>query len=281
MVCLTFLVGSAGRKGTEESTPKEETTPSDPSSSTPPSPPSLPSSSQLPLSRTHTETLNTATSSGSSETHPFAPTGIGQDFYSPVFPLVGSKLALNPLIQRQLLHTFYSKALHESSGIPSGALLFTPFTPTLSSIPASNPGSGTAAVPLAASSPQPPPASPDMAPVNGSSTAGSAPSPSPSHSDATTGSILDGEDMDTAEIARQVKEQLIKHNIGQRVFGHYVLGLSQGSVSEILARPKPWNKLTIRGKEPFHKMRQFLADEQNILALRSIQGRQRGEFLCL
>lgn len=83
--------------------------------------------------------------------------------------------------------------------------------------------------------------------------------------------------MDTAEIARQVKEQLIKHNIGQRVFGHYVLGLSQGSVSEILARPKPWNKLTIRGKEPFHKMRQFLADEQNILALRSIQGRQRGE----
>uniref|UniRef100_A0A4W6CSP2 Homeobox protein cut-like n=1 Tax=Lates calcarifer TaxID=8187 RepID=A0A4W6CSP2_LATCA len=124
-------------------------------------------------------------------------------------------------------------------------------------------------------SPQPPPASPDMAPVNGSSTAGSAPSPSPSHSDATTGSVLDGEDMDTAEIARQVKEQLIKHNIGQRVFGHYVLGLSQGSVSEILARPKPWNKLTIRGKEPFHKMRQFLADEQNILALRSIQGRQR------
>ncbi|CAF97413.1 unnamed protein product [Tetraodon nigroviridis] len=130
----------------------------------------------------------------------------------------------------------------------------------------------------AASSPQPPPASPDMAPVNGSSTAGSAPSPSPSHSDATTGSLLDGEDMDTAEIARQVKEQLIKHNIGQRVFGHYVLGLSQGSVSEILARPKPWNKLTIRGKEPFHKMRQFLADEQNILALRSIQGRQRGNI---
>uniref|UniRef100_A0A665UD63 Homeobox protein cut-like n=1 Tax=Echeneis naucrates TaxID=173247 RepID=A0A665UD63_ECHNA len=128
---------------------------------------------------------------------------------------------------------------------------------------------------LSGNSPQPPPASPDMAPVNGSSTAGSAPSPSPSHSDATTGSVLDGEDMDTAEIARQVKEQLIKHNIGQRVFGHYVLGLSQGSVSEILARPKPWNKLTIRGKEPFHKMRQFLADEQNILALRSIQGRQR------
>ncbi|KAM5229287.1 homeobox protein cut-like 1 isoform 7-T7 [Ctenodactylus gundi] len=98
--------------------------------------------------------------------------------------------------------------------------------------------------------------------------------PSPSQSEG-AGSTSEGEDIDTAEIARQVKEQLIKHNIGQRIFGHYVLGLSQGSVSEILARPKPWNKLTVRGKEPFHKMKQFLSDEQNILALRSIQGRQR------
>ncbi|XP_073931773.1 homeobox protein cut-like 1 isoform X10 [Castor canadensis] len=114
------------------------------------------------------------------------------------------------------------------------------------------------------SSPSPIQPSPD---VNGM-----APSPSQSES---AGSASEGEEMDTAEIARQVKEQLIKHNIGQRIFGHYVLGLSQGSVSEILARPKPWNKLTIRGKEPFHKMKQFLSDEQNILALRSIQGRQR------
>ncbi|XP_036164810.1 homeobox protein cut-like 1 isoform X7 [Myotis myotis] len=104
---------------------------------------------------------------------------------------------------------------------------------------------------------------------------GMAPSPSQSES---AGSVSEGEEIDTAEIARQVKEQLIKHNIGQRIFGHYVLGLSQGSVSEILARPKPWNKLTVRGKEPFHKMKQFLSDEQNILALRSIQGRQRGNI---
>ncbi|XP_063127076.1 homeobox protein cut-like 1 isoform X18 [Rattus norvegicus] len=117
------------------------------------------------------------------------------------------------------------------------------------------------------SSPSPLQQSPD---VNGM-----APSPSQSES---AGSISEGEEIDTAEIARQVKEQLIKHNIGQRIFGHYVLGLSQGSVSEILARPKPWNKLTVRGKEPFHKMKQFLSDEQNILALRSIQGRQRGNI---
>uniref|UniRef100_A0A8C4THA9 Homeobox protein cut-like n=1 Tax=Erpetoichthys calabaricus TaxID=27687 RepID=A0A8C4THA9_ERPCA len=95
-----------------------------------------------------------------------------------------------------------------------------------------------------------------------------------------SGSSSTGEDeqLDTAEIAYQVKEQLLKHNIGQRVFGHYVLGLSQGSVSEILARPKPWRKLTVKGKEPFIKMKQFLSDEQNILALRTIQVRQRGSI---
>lgn len=92
------------------------------------------------------------------------------------------------------------------------------------------------------------------------------------------GSSADEEQLDTADIAFQVKEQLLKHNIGQRVFGHYVLGLSQGSVSEILARPKPWRKLTVKGKEPFIKMKQFLSDEQNVLALRTIQVRQRGEW---
>ncbi|KAM6965554.1 homeobox protein cut-like 2 [Aplochiton taeniatus] len=95
-----------------------------------------------------------------------------------------------------------------------------------------------------------------------------------------SGSSIAGEDdqLDTSEIAFQVKEQLLKHNIGQRVFGHYVLGLSQGSVSEILARPKPWRKLTVKGKEPFIKMKQFLSDDQNILALRTIQVRQRGSI---
>ncbi|XP_073078382.1 homeobox protein cut-like 2 isoform X6 [Manis javanica] len=92
------------------------------------------------------------------------------------------------------------------------------------------------------------------------------------------GAGAEEEQLDTAEIAFQVKEQLLKHNIGQRVFGHYVLGLSQGSVSEILARPKPWRKLTVKGKEPFIKMKQFLSDEQNVLALRTIQVRQRGSI---
>ncbi|CAB1349322.1 unnamed protein product [Coregonus sp. 'balchen'] len=256
-IANTELSGSAGRKGKEVSV-EETTTPSTPSQP----PPLLPHSPQLLLPRILSDPPNTSTTNG---THPFTPTGIGQDFYSPPFPLVGGKMSLNSLLQRQLMQTFYSKALQEST--QGAALLFAPvhYTPT------STPGPGSSSVPLSAS-PLPPQQSPAGPDVSGS---GSAPSPSPSQCEGTGGSVSDGEDMDTSEIARQIKEQLIKHNIGQRVFGHYVLGLSQGSVSEILARPKPWSKLTIRGKEPFHKMRQFLSDEQNILALRSIQGRQR------
>lgn len=117
-----------------------------------------------------------------------------------------------------------------------------------------------------------------MSGTHGSAGPGSADAGLPSDQSESGSSTAGDEDqVDTAEIAFQVKEQLLKHNIGQRVFGHYVLGLSQGSVSEILARPKPWRKLTVKGKEPFIKMKQFLSDEQNILALRTIQVRQRGE----
>ncbi|XP_075421020.1 homeobox protein cut-like 1 isoform X3 [Tenrec ecaudatus] len=192
--------------------------------------------------------------SNTNGSHQFSAAGLNQDFFSsslasPSLPLASTgKFALNSLLQRQLMQSFYSKAMQDTG---STSMVFSTGPYSTNSI----------------SSQSPLQQSPD---VNGL-----APSPSQSES---AGSASEGEEIDTAEIARQVKEQLIKHNIGQRIFGHYVLGLSQGSVSEILARPKPWNKLTVRGKEPFHKMKQFLSDEQNILALRSIQGRQRGNI---
>lgn len=87
-----------------------------------------------------------------------------------------------------------------------------------------------------------------------------------------------GEDqLDTARITQQVKEFLQTHNIGQRVFGHCVLGLSQGTVSEVLARPKPWSKLTVRGKEPFIRMKNFLSDEHNVQTLSILRDGQTGE----
>ncbi|EMP37125.1 Homeobox protein cut-like 2 [Chelonia mydas] len=119
---------------------------------------------------------------------------------------------------------------------------------------------------------------PPLPPNPSHAAAASDSSPPSDQSEGSSAGSADEEQLDTAEIAFQVKEQLLKHNIGQRVFGHYVLGLSQGSVSEILARPKPWRKLTVKGKEPFIKMKQFLSDEQNVLALRTIQVRQRGSI---
>uniref|UniRef100_A0A9J8CWN8 Homeobox protein cut-like n=1 Tax=Cyprinus carpio carpio TaxID=630221 RepID=A0A9J8CWN8_CYPCA len=243
--------GSVGRKSKETTVENLQRLPATPVPTTlQGSPP--PPSPQL-LMRTGTATSESAASANG--THPFSPTGIGPDFFTPgmasvgaTFPPLAGKMALNSLLQRQLMQTIYTKALQDPS--PSSVLFGPPHYATTNSLSSPLP-------PQSAGSPE----------VNGLA-------PSPSQSEG-AGSTSEGEEMDTAEIARQVKEQLIKHNIGQRVFGHYVLGLSQGSVSEILARPKPWSKLTIRGKEPFHKMKHFLSDEQNILALRSIQGRQR------
>ncbi|XP_046278810.1 homeobox protein cut-like 1 isoform X7 [Marmota monax] len=229
------LSGSARRKGKDQPESRR--------------PGPLPASPPPQLSRNAGEQA-----SNTNGTHQFSPAGLSQDFFSsslasPSLPLASTgKFALNSLLQRQLMQSFYSKAMQEAG---STSMIFSTGPYSTNSI----------------SSQSPLQQSPD---VNGM-----APSPSQSES---AGSVSEGEEIDTAEIARQVKEQLIKHNIGQRIFGHYVLGLSQGSVSEILARPKPWNKLTVRGKEPFHKMKQFLSDEQNILALRSIQGRQRGNI---
>jgi hypothetical protein len=42
------------------------------------------------------------------------------------------------------------------------------------------------------------------------------------------------------------------------------LGLSQGSVSDLLARPKPWHMLTQKGREPFIRMQIFLEDSEAI-----------------
>lgn len=49
--------------------------------------------------------------------------------------------------------------------------------------------------------------------------------------------------LDTQDVTTKIKESLMQHNIGQKIFGEVVLGLSQGSVSELLSKPKPWSML--------------------------------------
>jgi homeobox protein cut-like len=70
--------------------------------------------------------------------------------------------------------------------------------------------------------------------------------------------------LNTDEVVRRVKDILSQYSISQRLFGESVLGLSQGSVSDLLARPKPWHMLTQKGREPFIRMKLFLDDENAV-----------------
>ena len=60
-----------------------------------------------------------------------------------------------------------------------------------------------------------------------------------------------------------------------QLFGEAVLGLSQGSVSELLSKPKPWHMLSIKGREPFIRMQLWLADHHNLDKLQHLKNERR------
>lgn len=76
------------------------------------------------------------------------------------------------------------------------------------------------------------------------------------------------QNLNTQNISRCVRELLSVHNIGQRLFAKYVLGLSQGTVSELLSKPKPWDKLTEKGRDSYRKMHAWASDENCIYWLK-------------
>ena len=86
-------------------------------------------------------------------------------------------------------------------------------------------------------------------------------------------------EIDTEELVKKVKDLLSQYSISQRLFGEMVLGLSQGSVSDLLARPKPWLMLTQKGREPFIRMQIFLDDETAITKLVAAQFQTPAEKL--
>lgn len=92
------------------------------------------------------------------------------------------------------------------------------------------------------------------------------------------------QNLDTLHIARRVRELLSIHNIGQRLFAKYVLGLSQGTVSELLSKPKPWDKLTEKGRDSYRKMHAWACDENAVLLLKSLipkKGKCSLYLLCI
>lgn len=78
------------------------------------------------------------------------------------------------------------------------------------------------------------------------------------------------QNLDTLHISRRVRELLSINNIGQRLFAKYVLGLSQGTVSELLSKPKPWDKLTEKGRDSYRKMHAWACDDNAVLLLKSL-----------
>ncbi|XP_069135409.1 homeobox protein cut-like 1 isoform X2 [Argopecten irradians] len=85
--------------------------------------------------------------------------------------------------------------------------------------------------------------------------------------------------LDTSLVAKTIRELLSIHNIGQRLFAKHVLGLSQGTVSELLSKPKSWDKLTEKGRESYRKMYQWATDDRNILSLKAISPKKSSQHL--
>ncbi|VDM99206.1 unnamed protein product [Thelazia callipaeda] len=77
--------------------------------------------------------------------------------------------------------------------------------------------------------------------------------------------------LDTEDIVKKIKDFLCSNSISQRQFGENVLGLSQGSVSDLLAKPKPWTMLTQKGREPFIRMQLFLNEAQSVICKSEIE----------
>ena len=59
-----------------------------------------------------------------------------------------------------------------------------------------------------------------------------------------------------------------------QLFGEFVLGLSQGSVSELLSKPKSWHMLSIKGREPFIRLMMMMMMMMMMVTMLSIKGRE-------
>lgn len=98
-------------------------------------------------------------------------------------------------------------------------------------------------------------------------------SPSP-HSSNSLQMHNGGEPLNTSDIAQRVRDLLSSNNIGQHIFAKVVLNLSQGTVSELLSKPKHWDKLTEKGRDSYRKMHQWSLNDEMIAQLKSFSPRK-------
>lgn len=69
--------------------------------------------------------------------------------------------------------------------------------------------------------------------------------------------------IDTKDLCKRVAYELKQHSIPQAIFAERILCRSQGTLSDLLRNPKPWNRLK-SGRETFRRMYNWLQQELNI-----------------
>ncbi|EFO85271.1 CRE-CEH-48 protein [Caenorhabditis remanei] len=91
--------------------------------------------------------------------------------------------------------------------------------------------------------------------------------------------IDDGEELNTKELALQIASELKRYSIPQAIFAERVLCRSQGTLSDLLRNPKPWNKLK-SGRETFRRMAKWLEEPefQRMSALRLAACKRKEEL---
>lgn len=90
-------------------------------------------------------------------------------------------------------------------------------------------------------------------------------------------SVDSDDELDTKDIAERVSSELRRYNVSQLLFAQVVLGRSQGTLSDLLRNPKPWDKLK-SGRETFAKMQQWLQEPEK---KRMAALRRAGNFAVL
>jgi len=76
-------------------------------------------------------------------------------------------------------------------------------------------------------------------------------------------SFLDScnEEINTRDLAETISNELKRYSIPQAVFAQHILCRSQGTLSDLLRNPKPWNKLK-SGRETFRRMWKWLQEPE-------------------
>lgn len=82
--------------------------------------------------------------------------------------------------------------------------------------------------------------------------------------------------IDTKDLCKRVAYELKQHSIPQAIFAERILCRSQGTLSDLLRNPKPWNRLK-SGRETFRRMYNWLQQELNIRL--SILDMYKGRFI--